>query len=94
MTGPIQINDNMTPRLSDHVTMRFDGHRDRWVILAPERVLMLDDISVEILKRCDGRSVAQVIDDLVAAFDAPRDDIARDVMAMLQDLADKGTIKT
>jgi pyrroloquinoline quinone biosynthesis protein D len=89
-----QITEASAPRLADHITMRFDEARGRWVILAPERVMMPDDIAVEILKRCDGRTVAEVIDDLAAAFDAPRGDIARDVLAMLQDLADKGTLST
>ena len=92
MTPAVLIDESSEPRLADHVTMRFDDHRDCWVILAPERVLVLDDISVEILKRCDGKTVAQVVDDLVAAFEAPRKQIARDVVAMLQDLVDKGTI--
>lgn len=87
------IDESSTAVLADHVVMRFDEHRDNWIIQAPERVLVLDDIAVEILKRCDGKTVAQVIDDLVATFEAPREDIARDVLAMLQDLADKGTIK-
>jgi pyrroloquinoline quinone biosynthesis protein D len=61
------------------------------VILAPERVLAPDDIAVEILQLCDGaRNVADIIDLLVAKYAAPRDDIGTDVVAMLQDLADKG----
>jgi pyrroloquinoline quinone biosynthesis protein D len=92
MTAPVWIDQEATPRLADHVTMRFDEHRDRWVILAPERVLMPDDIAVEILKRCEGGTVAEIVDDLARAFDAPREDIAGDVIAMLQDLADKGVV--
>ena len=94
MAGRREIDEASTPRLADHITMRFDEHRERWVILAPERVLMPDDIAVEILKRCDGKTVAGVIDELAAAFDAPRAEIAGDVIALLQDLADKGTITT
>jgi len=92
MTDQIRIGEESTPKLAAHVTMKFDKHRDRWVILAPERVLMLDQIAAEILNRCDGKSVAAIIDDLVATFEAPRQDIAKDVIAMLQDMADKGTI--
>jgi pyrroloquinoline quinone biosynthesis protein D len=92
MTTPLSIDETSTPRLAGHVTMRFDEHRDRWVILAPERVLMLDEIAVEILKRCEGGSVAEIVDDLAQAFDAPRADIAGDVIAMLQSLADKGVV--
>jgi pyrroloquinoline quinone biosynthesis protein D len=46
---------------------------------------------VEILQLCDGvRSVAEIVDLLAAKYNAPRGDIGNDVIAMLQDLADKG----
>ena len=78
----------MLPR---HAKLKFDETRQRWVILAPERVLAPDDIAVEILQLCDSqRSVAQMIDQLAAKYVAPRDAIGADVIAMLQDLADKG----
>lgn len=88
------LDEQSVPAFPPHVKMRYDEARKRWVLLAPERVLMPDEIAVEILKRVDGRTVAAIVDDLAAAFDAPREDIARDVTAMLQDLADKGVIRT
>ena len=88
------LTEQSTPGLSPGVTMRFDKTRERWVILAPERVLMPDEIAVEVLKRCQGQTIAAIIDDLQQAFGAPRDEIAGDVLAMLQDLHDKGVIGT
>lgn len=77
--------------LPRHAKLKFDETRQRWVILAPERVLAPDDIAVEILQLCDGqRDVAQIVDQLAAKYAAPRDAIGADVIAMLQDLADKG----
>jgi pyrroloquinoline quinone biosynthesis protein D len=71
--------------------LRFDETRQVWVILAPERVLAPDEIAVEVLQLCDGvRSVAAVIDRLAEKYTADRAAIATDVIAMLQDLADKG----
>jgi len=76
-----------------HVKFRLDRTRGRWVVLAPERLLLPDEISIEVLQLLDGaRSVAAVVDALAAKFDAPRDDIAKDVTFLLQDLADKGTL--
>jgi len=44
-----------------------------------------------VLRLCDGaRSVADVIDQLAAKYAAEREAISVDVIAMLQDLADKG----
>ena len=54
-------------------------------------MLAPDDIAVEVLQLCDGvRSVEVMIDQLSEKYTAPRDAIATDVIAMLQDLADKG----
>ena len=77
----------MLPR---HTKLKFDETRQVWVILAPERVLAPDEIAVEVLKLCDGVSVADIADQLAAKYAAPREAILTDVIAMLQDLADKG----
>jgi pyrroloquinoline quinone biosynthesis protein D len=87
----ISVSEASKPILPRHARLKFDETRQRWVILAPERVLAPDDIAVEILQLCDGeRNVADIIDLLAAKYAAPRDDIGTDVLAMLQDLADKG----
>jgi pyrroloquinoline quinone biosynthesis protein D len=89
------LGEESVPALPRHVKLRHDAARGAWVLLAPERVLMPDEVAVEILKRCDGRrSVAEIVDDLRAAYDAPREEIAGDVLAMLRDLAEKGMIRT
>ena len=87
------IAEDMVLGFPRHVTFRRDEVRNRWVILAPERLLLPDDTAVEILQRLDGkRSVAQIIDMLAVDFNAPRPDIAVDVVEMLQDLVDKGMV--
>jgi pyrroloquinoline quinone biosynthesis protein D len=87
----ISVSEDSKPVLPRHAKLKFDETRQRWVILAPERVLAPDDIAVEILQLCDGvRNVTDIIDLLVAKYAALRDDIGADVVAMLQDLADKG----
>jgi pyrroloquinoline quinone biosynthesis protein D len=94
MTGRsrnISVNEASRPVLPRHAKLKFDETRQVWVILAPERVLAPDDIAVEVLQLCDGvRSVEAMIDQLAAKYTAERDAIATDVIAMLQDLADKG----
>ncbi len=88
------VEDASLPRLPRHVKLRFDQRRDRWIVLAPERVLMPDEIAVEILKRCDGKtSVSAIVANLAAAYEAPAEEIGKDVAEMLQDLADKGFVE-
>lgn len=87
----ISVSEASRPVLPRHARLKFDDTRQRWVILAPERVLAPDEIAVEILQLCDGaRDVAAIIDALAAKYTANRAEIGRDVVAMLQDLADKG----
>ena len=48
---------------------------------------------MEVLKLVDGvRTLAAITDDLCARFDAPADVIMPDVVALLDDLADKGVV--
>lgn len=82
------------PAFNRGFRLRHDVVRQAWVVLAPERVFVLDDPAVEILKLVDGtRSVPAIVDLLAARFDAPRAAIAVDVEAMLQTLVDKGAIR-
>lgn len=84
------IVPDSVPRLAPHVRFRFDESRRRWVVLAPERLLLPDEIAVEVLKCCDGeRTVGAIADELCCSFDAPREVIAADVTRLLQDLIDK-----
>ena len=87
-------SDAAVPTLGRGVKFRFDEVRQNWVLLAPERLFVPDEQAVEILKLVDGiRSLGAIVDDLADRFKAPRDLIARDVAAMLGDLADKGAVK-
>jgi pyrroloquinoline quinone biosynthesis protein D len=91
--GRPTVTENSVPRLPRHVKFRFDQARDAWVVLAPEKVFMPDEIAVEILKRCNGTTILRdIIDDLAKTFEAERDMVATDVVTLLQDLADKGII--
>jgi pyrroloquinoline quinone biosynthesis protein D len=82
------------PRFKRGVKFRFDAVREAWVLLAPEKLFMPDEIAVEILKLIDGvRTLDAIIDDLAARFDAPRDLIATDVAAVLQDLSARGAVE-
>jgi pyrroloquinoline quinone biosynthesis protein D len=93
MAGPrhISVSETSRPMLPRHTKLKFDETRKVWVILAPERVLAPDEIAVEVLQLCDGmRNVGEMIDQLAGKYAAPREMIATDVIAMLQDLADKG----
>ncbi|MDX2257966.1 MAG: pyrroloquinoline quinone biosynthesis peptide chaperone PqqD [Hyphomicrobiaceae bacterium] len=91
----LMIGEKTVPKLPAHIKLRHDAGRGRWIILAPERVFEPDDIAVEVLKLCDGaRDVGAIATKLAADYQAPVDVILADVTAMLQDLADKGVVRS
>jgi pyrroloquinoline quinone biosynthesis protein D len=93
VTERLTIGEATVPRLPRGVRLRFDETRQKWVVLAPERVLVPDDIALEILKLVDGAaSVGAIADALAAKFQAPRGEVGADVTQLLQDLADKGMV--
>jgi pyrroloquinoline quinone biosynthesis protein D len=81
------------PVLAAHVKMRHDSVRDRWLLLAPERVFTPDSVAVAVLEMCDGdRSVEAIASALEQTYNAPKERILSDILPMLQDLADKGVV--
>lgn len=86
---PAALAAGAVPRLPRGVRLHHDKARGGWTVLGPERVIETDPIGAEILKRCDGRSLAAIVDDLAAAFAADRALIEADVRRFLEDLAEK-----
>ncbi len=85
------VETDTTPALPRFVKLRHDKGRDRWIMLAPERILTPDPIAVEVLNLCDGeKSVGEISNHMAEIYNAPIDVIEKDIKAMLQDLADKG----
>lgn len=78
-----------TPRLPRGVRLREDKVRSRWVLLAPERIFELDQTGVEILKRCDGRTLTALLASLGDAFAIAPEAIRADVETFLNDFAAK-----
>lgn len=87
------ISEATVLRFAPHVRLTFDKRRDRWVVMAPERLFVPDEIAAEILRRCDGKaSVGGIVDALAGEFDAPRAEIAADVVTLVNDLCEQGVL--
>jgi len=82
------------PSLPKHVRIQYDPVRQAFAVLSPEKVFWPNEISLDILRRCDGRStVERIIADLAADYDADQEDVAADVIAFLQEWSDKLLVK-
>ena len=94
MTKLLNLKENDIPILPRHAKLRFDEARKKWIINAPERVFELDEIAAEVMQLIDGKSsIIDIVDILVKKFEgASKDVVKKDVLALLQPLAEKGFI--
>ena len=90
----LMVDRETKPKLPSYLKLRHDAGRERWVLLAPERVLTPDQTAVAVLQLCDGeRTVEEIAAKLAEEYSAPVDVITADILDLLQGLADKGYVK-
>ena len=78
-------SDAGRPRLAPHVRLAFDQARQRYTLLTPEAVTLLNDTGAAILELCDGRrTVAEILAELRSRYDHVDGD---EVRAFLDGLA-------
>ena len=81
------------PRLKPGVRLHYDRVRDRQVLLAPERVVALDETAYAILRRVDGVTpLSAIAESLAEAYEADAGEIAADAAALISALAAKGYV--
>ncbi|MDQ0323299.1 pyrroloquinoline quinone biosynthesis protein D [Pararhizobium capsulatum DSM 1112] len=84
------LSSGSAPVLKPHVRLQYDPVRQAWAVLSPEKVFWPDEVSLDILRLCDGRhSVTQILEDLAVRYDAPHDEMEADVEAFLQEWSDR-----
>lgn len=94
MTKKTIVSEDATPLLPRGVRLRDDAARGEKLLLAPERVLKLDEIAWAIASRIDGaRTVAMIADELAVLYRADRVRVGSDACGFLQQLADRGFVE-
>lgn len=88
------IDLSSSPRFLPGVRLHHDQARGQWVVLAPERVIELDDIAHAILTLCNGQqSIEMIVQKLATDFDATTDEVSDDVLALIDDLIGKRVLR-
>lgn len=86
----LTVTDVTVPRLPRGVRLKRDDASGTWVLLAPERILKLDDISYAILSRVDGEATFRaIVDDLAAVYDADPVQVESDTRQLLLQIAER-----
>jgi pyrroloquinoline quinone biosynthesis protein D len=81
-----EIADAAQPRLAKGVRLQSDSATRKTVLLFPEGVVELNETAHEILTRCDGRTVSEIVQALAEEYDADLVALATDVREILADL--------
>jgi len=89
-TKPYIVELQSRPAFTRYARLHDDQARQRTVLLAPERAYELDAISLLVLRQINGRTpLSDLCQSLAQQFTAPFEVIAKDVLHLLQGLADK-----
>jgi pyrroloquinoline quinone biosynthesis protein D len=80
------IADSAQPTLARGVRLQTDPKTGNSVLLFPEGVLELNETAQEILTRCDGRTVSEIIQALAEEYNVDLEMLAADVRETLADL--------
>jgi pyrroloquinoline quinone biosynthesis protein D len=67
------------PKLAPHVRLSFDQARQRYVLLTPEAVTVLNDTGAAVVNLCDGqRTLAEIVAELEPQYNrVPGEEIER-----------------
>jgi pyrroloquinoline quinone biosynthesis protein D len=82
----LTIAASAQPTLARGVRLQTDSKTGNSVLLFPEGVLELNESAQEILTRCDGRTVSEIIQALADEYDVDSQMLAADVRETLADL--------
>ena len=81
-------------RLATKARLRFDRKSSRYLLLYPERGLVLNPTAADVLQRCDGeRTVGSIVTELARQYGHEAPAVEREVLEFLQTMADRGLVQ-
>ena len=87
------ISDLARPSLVKGVRLQADSGTGKTVLLYPEGIVELNETADEILSRCDGRTLREIVCELAEEYEADSEALAADVRETLADLQQRKLIK-
>jgi coenzyme PQQ biosynthesis protein PqqD len=81
-------------RLASKARLRFDRKSSRYILLYPERGLVLNPTAVDVLQRCTGeRTVHSIVEELACKYGHEAGAVQKEVMEFLGAMADRGLVQ-
>jgi len=88
-----EIANAAQPRLAKGVRLQTDSATGKSVLLFPEGIIELNESAHEILVRCDGRTLGEIVQALAEEYDTDLAALATDVRETLADLQQRRLIE-
>jgi len=90
------ITSETRPTLAAKARLRWDRQTSRYLLLYPERGLVLNPTAADVVQLCTGEhSVGDIVDRLAVKYaPQPREDVEREVLAFLGRMAERGLIRS
>ena len=88
------ISADTRPRIASKARLRYDRRDNRYMLLYPEKGLVLNPAAAEIAKLCTGEhSVASIVSQLASRYGKDAAEIEGEVMKFLSALSDRGLLQ-
>ena len=87
------ISGSALPRLTSGVRLQTDSVTGKGVLLYPEGIIELNETAHEIVSRCDGRTLDEIVQALATEYDVDVTAVASDVRETLADLHQRKLIE-
>ena len=85
---------DLRPRLSPKTKLRLDPKTGKYILLYPEKGLLLNATGAAILKRCTGdQTISAIIDGLAQDFVQDAAPLQEEVLRFLQSLVERGLLR-
>jgi pyrroloquinoline quinone biosynthesis protein D len=88
-----EIANAAQPRLAKGVRLQTDSATGKSVLLFPEGIIELNESAHEILVRCDGRTLSEIVQALAEEYDTDLVALGTDVRETLADLQQRRLIE-
>ncbi len=96
MTEPLStpLSLELKPKLAPKTKLRLDQKTGKYILLYPEKGLLLNPTGAAILKLCTGeQSLAAIIAALTVEFQSDSAKVSAEVLAFVQGLLDRGLLQ-
>jgi pyrroloquinoline quinone biosynthesis protein D len=90
------ITAESRPTLAAKARLRWDRQASRYMLLYPERGLVLNETAADVVQLCTGEhTVGAIVQQLTQKYASePAENVEREILTLLERLANRGLIKS